>query len=102
MAMIIDPDTLFEFILHKHSPREYSFLLTPQTQSQHDKSVDWIVKIPRYLEKRGLTPARVHVIIDNDSEYKRWYRITFMNLKDAFMFDITFAEIIQQDYDQYG
>lgn len=90
------------FVVHKHSPREYSFPLSPDSQKQHDESVDWIVKIPRYLEKRDLIPDRVCVIIDNDSEYKRWYRITFNNTKDAFMFDIAFAEVIQQEYDQYG
>lgn len=90
-----------DFYLEKTGPREYQLGLSPLNNFQDDFIRKWYPTLESYLNKRNLIPERVRVIIVTDGEFRRWWTLEFKDLKDARMFEFTFAGIIKQDF-KYG
>lgn len=71
----------------------YSISLSAESQYKWLKTQRPLIEnVIAFFNDRNMVNAGVSIIIDWDAQNKRWYHITFENIDDATLFEVTYAE----------
>lgn len=71
----------------------YSISLSSDSNKKWvDEQRPLIENVIQFFNDRKMVNEGVSIIIDWDQYNKRWYHITFENIDDATLFEITYAE----------
>jgi len=71
----------------------YSLSLSGDNQQTWNKTQRPLIEnVVNFFNDREMVNAGVNITIDWDAQNNRWYHISFENIDDATLFEITYAE----------